>query len=110
MTLNMASLHYLILEYSPHVAFFASVAVGRTTTVHAAMAKNDVRAAIGWVGITLMSPLLGPLSHLVAGINRIRQDHISSQRNKSLKYYSGDLEPPVDNGRQAGLRTETALE
>ncbi|HUG57037.1 MAG TPA: cardiolipin synthase [Candidimonas sp.] len=91
----MASLHYLFLEYWPHLAFALSLAVGGTAAVHAAMTKNDVRAAIGWVGVILMSPLLGPFFYLVAGINRIRHDHISEQRNKNLKDYSGNQDPPL---------------
>src|SRR5690606_36446668 len=88
MTMNMAYLEYLASEYWPHLALLLSIAVGGTAAVHAAMTKNDVRAAIGWVGIIMMSPLLGPFIYLIAGINRIRQDHISEQRNKSLKHYA----------------------
>lgn len=95
MALNMTSLHSLFLEYWPHLAFVLSLAVGGTAAVHAAMTKNDVRAAIGWVGVILMSPLLGPCVYLIAGINRIRHDHISEQRNKSLKDYSGNPDPPL---------------
>ncbi|NYT59293.1 cardiolipin synthase [Alcaligenaceae bacterium] len=84
----MAYLEYLASEYWPHLALLLSIAVGGTAAVHAAMTKNDVRAAIGWVGIIMMSPLLGPFIYLIAGINRIRQDHISEQRNKSLKHYA----------------------
>src|SRR5690606_6515139 len=83
----MASLQSLFSEYWPHLAFLLSIAVGGTAAVHAAMTKHDVRAAIGWVGIIIMSPLLGPFIYLIAGINRIRHDHISEQRNKSLKQY-----------------------
>src|SRR5690606_8631427 len=82
-------------EYWPHLAFLLSLIVGGTAAVHAAMTKNDVRAAIGWVGVILMSPLLGPLVYLVAGINRIRRDHISEERNKSLKDYVTHPVPPI---------------
>jgi cardiolipin synthase len=91
----MASVHYFFLEYWPHLAFILSLAVGGTAAIHAAMTKNDVRAAIGWVGIIMMSPLLGPFIYLVAGINRIRHDHISEQRNKNLKDYSGAQDAPL---------------
>lgn len=90
----MASLQSLFSEYWPHLAFLLSIAVGGTAAVHAAMTKNDVRAAIGWVGIIVMSPLLGPFVYLIAGINRIRHDHISEQRNKSLKESSPNPPPP----------------
>ncbi|MGB3288208.1 MAG: cardiolipin synthase [Burkholderiaceae bacterium] len=91
----MASLEYLFSEYWPHLAFLLSLAVGGTAAVHAAMTKNDVRAAIGWVGVILMSPLVGPFFYLIAGINRVRRDHITDQRNRSLKDYAAISEPPV---------------
>src|SRR5690606_20799095 len=91
----MASLEYVVSEYWPHLAFLLSLAVGGTAAVHAAMTKNDVRAAIGWVGVILMSPLVGPFFYLIAGINRIRHDHITEQRNKSLKDFASIPEPPL---------------
>lgn len=95
MALNMATLRSVFLEYWPHLAFFLSLAVGGTAAVHAAMTKNDVRAAIGWVGVILMSPLLGPLVYLIAGINRIRHDHISEQSNKTDENHYRMQNPPV---------------
>jgi cardiolipin synthase len=95
----MASFQSLFLEYWPHLALVLSFLVGGTAAVHAAMTKNDVRAAIGWVGIIVMSPLLGPFFYLIAGINRIRQDHISEQRNKSLKEsLPNQPQPDIDLG------------
>ena len=61
MALNMASLQSVFLEYWPHLAFILSLVVGGTAAVHAAMTKNDVRAAIGWVGSTGLST--GPHVH-----------------------------------------------
>jgi len=97
----MASLEFLIREYWPHLAFLLSLAIGGTAAVHAAMTKNDVRAAIGWVGVIMMSPLLGPLFYLIAGINRIRHDHISEQRNKGFKDYA--LNPQLPAAQIDGL-------
>lgn len=89
----MTPLQTFVLEYWPHLVFALNLSVGGTAAVHAAMTKNDVRAAIGWVGIILMSPLLGPLFYLVAGINRIRHGHISVLRNKTLKDYASNTDP-----------------
>ncbi|MCC2596602.1 cardiolipin synthase [Pusillimonas sp. MFBS29] len=93
----MAYLEYLASEYWPHLALLLSIVVGGTAAVHAAMTKNDVRAAIGWVGIIMMSPLLGPFIYLIAGINRIRHDHISEQRNKSLKHDASENDLALAN-------------
>lgn len=66
-----------------------------TAAVHAAMNKTDVRAAIGWVGIILLSPLFGAFFYLIAGINRVRHDQISQQRDKSLRDYTTLDDSPI---------------
>ncbi len=80
----MTSLQLLLDEYWPQLVLLLSIVVGGSAAIHAAMTKTDVRAAIAWVGVIIMSPLLGPLIYLIAGINRIRHDQISDQRNRSL--------------------------
>ena len=44
------------------------------------MTKEEVRSALGWVGIIILSPILGALIYAVAGINRIRRSSIGLQR------------------------------
>src|SRR5690606_36134876 len=85
----------LLDEYWPHLVLLLSITVGGSAAVHAAMTKTDVRAAIAWVGVIIMSPLLGPFIYLIAGVNRIRHDQISDQRNRSLLQStpSGTLTP-----------------
>src|SRR5690606_16783447 len=51
--------------------------------------------AIGWVGIILLSPLFGAFFYLIAGINRVRHDQISQQRDKSLRHYSTLDDTPI---------------
>ncbi|ODS61462.1 MAG: hypothetical protein ABS38_11540 [Acidovorax sp. SCN 68-22] len=54
-----------------------------TSTVagaHAVMTKDEVRAAIGWVGVIILSPIVGPLLYAIAGVNRIRRASILAQR------------------------------
>jgi len=40
-------------------------------SVHAALHKRNVRAAIGWIGLAWFAPLFGPLLYFLLGINRI---------------------------------------
>lgn len=104
----MNPLHVFAQEYWPHIVFALSLSIGGTAAIHAAMTKNDVRAAIGWVGIILMSPILGPLLYLVAGINRIRQTHISVLRNKTLKDYAHNTTPVLaDVGTISGAQFQS---
>ena len=82
-------------EYWPHIVLVASGVIGTIAAVHAAMTKDDVRAAIGWVGVILLSPIIGAFLYLVAGINRIRQS-TAGQRRAEVERRQGQLaEPPV---------------
>ncbi|QFR34754.1 phospholipase D-like domain-containing protein [Ancylobacter sp. TS-1] len=67
-------------HYWPHIVLVTSGTVGIVAAIHAAMTKEDVRAAIGWVGVILLSPLIGAGLYLVAGINRIRQSAAGRRR------------------------------
>jgi len=87
------TLEHFLEMYWPHIAFAATGCASAAAAIHAAMTKNDVRAAISWVGVILMSPVFGPFLYLIAGINRIRRDQISQQR-ESLKEYAR-LPPPA---------------
>ena len=67
-------------HYWPHILAVISFALGATAAIHAAMTKDEVRAAIGWVGVIMLSPILGALIYAVAGINRMRRASIRDKR------------------------------
>ena len=75
----MPNLEEVFAGYWPHIIFAVTVVASVLAAVHAAMTKQDVRAAIGWVGIVIFSPLFGALLYFVAGINRIRRERVSQQ-------------------------------
>ena len=56
--------------YWPHILFALGLLMGIPAAIHAAMTKDDVRAAIGWVGVILLSPVLGAIIYAIAGVNR----------------------------------------
>lgn len=68
-------------NYWPHFLALLSFALGIPAIIHAAMTKEDVRAAAGWVGVVLLSPVIGALIYAVAGINRMRRSSIGLQRS-----------------------------
>lgn len=70
-----------IENYWPHFLALLSFALGVPAIIHAAMTKDDVRAAAGWVGVVLLSPVIGAAIYAVAGINRIRRSSIGLQRS-----------------------------
>lgn len=75
----------LLERYWPHIVLLVSVVASLATAIHAAMTKQDVRAAIGWVAVVVFSPLLGATFYLFAGINRVRRERVSQQRRLALQ-------------------------
>jgi cardiolipin synthase len=71
----------LLFTYWPHILAALSIVLGAAAAIHAAMTKEEVRAATGWVGVILLSPIVGAVLYAIAGVNRIRRATISSQRN-----------------------------
>ncbi|SOC41362.1 cardiolipin synthase [Rhizobium subbaraonis] len=69
-----------ISDYWPHVLVVLSIVLGTPAAIHATMTKEEVRAAIGWVGVILLSPILGAVIYYVVGINRIRRKTLTLQR------------------------------
>ena len=56
------------------VATTAVVAVlSVVTATHALLHKRDPRAALGWIAVSLLLPLIGPLLYTLFGFNRIRR-------------------------------------
>lgn len=83
MTAIVLTANEFLWEYWPHIVLVLSIVASLTASVHAAMTKEDVRAAIGWVAVILFSPLFGAFFYFVAGINRIRRERIKVKRKKS---------------------------
>ncbi|SFB81872.1 cardiolipin synthase [Bosea sp. CRIB-10] len=103
----------ILSAYWPHILGFASLVLTVVAASHAAMTKDEVRAAIGWVGVIVLSPIIGPLVYAVGGINRIRRASIVSQRrhgfgalSKAQTFEVSDAEVAGDVGRRfAALKT-----
>ena len=50
-----------------------ATAVALLASGHVVLHKRDVRAAIGWVGVIWIAPVVGAAAYLVFGVNRIRR-------------------------------------
>jgi cardiolipin synthase len=70
-----------LAAYWPHILAVLSVLLGVPAAIHATMTKDEVRAALGWVGIIVLSPVIGAILYAIAGINRIRRSSIGLQRS-----------------------------
>jgi cardiolipin synthase A/B len=75
--------------YWPFLIALISALIGVAAAIHAALTKDDVSAAIGWVGIILLSPLIGAALYAIAGINRIRRRSIGNRRIRMEDRVSG---------------------
>lgn len=58
-------------ELSSNVFAVVHVIVAAGVTVHALLNKRDIRAAIAWIGLAWLSPLVGAALYYVVGINRV---------------------------------------
>lgn len=67
MTPEWLNLAWAVLFTTAHVASALVV------TGHAILTKEDVRAAIGWIGLAWLAPLIGAMLYFLFGINRLRR-------------------------------------
>ncbi len=59
---------------------FLVVVAAAVAAVHAALYKDEVRAAIGWVAVIILVPLIGTILYYLIGINRIRRRAVALRR------------------------------
>lgn len=71
----------LLNAYWPHILATSSIVVGAVAAIHATMTKQEVRTALGWVGVIVLSPFIGAAIYGIAGINRIRRSNLGQQRS-----------------------------
>lgn len=72
----------LFVEYWPHILAAISVIMAAVAIVHVVMTKDEVRAAIGWAGVIVLSPIVGALVYAFVGVNRMRRANIASERRQ----------------------------
>lgn len=70
--------------YWPHILVVLSIILGVPAAIHVTMTKEEVRAAIGWVGVIVLSPVIGALIYAVGGVNRIRRKTLNLSREGLL--------------------------
>lgn len=85
-------------------------------SVHIVLTKSDVRAAIGWVGLVWLAPVVGSVSYALFGINRIRRQAGRMRRGRILPWLTAPNavalptpEVAIPSGVAAELRPLAAL-
>lgn len=71
-------------NYWPHILAVLSLVLGLVAAIHATMTKQEVRTAIGWVGVILLSPVLGAVIYGLFGINRMRSRSVNEKRRHAI--------------------------
>src|SRR5579862_908798 len=64
---------------------------------HIVLTKDDVRSAIGWIGLVWLTPVLGSVLYVLLGINRINRQARPMRRG-----------PPLDPADRAAEIRRTA--
>jgi cardiolipin synthase len=57
----------------PFIVGALDVMLALVVSAHVLLRKRDVRAAIGWIGLVWLAPIVGSVTYLVLGINRIKR-------------------------------------
>ena len=66
------------------------------STCHILLNKDDVRAAIGWMGLVWLVPGFGALLYMVLGVNRIRRRAVRERSARGLEPASDGVGPAED--------------
>ena len=64
---------YFFQHFWPHLTGIAAAVIEFWAACHAVLYKRDSRSTIGWVGLILLTPLVGAVLYWMFGINRIHR-------------------------------------
>lgn len=76
----MAAMDRWMEDIWPVLVFLLGLIVPVTASAHVVLYKRDVRAAIGWVGLIWLTPIVGVILYVLLGINRIRRRAVALHR------------------------------
>lgn len=62
-----------LIDMRSYIAGFIIGLLIFVASLHAVLYKRDTRATMGWVGVILLSPIIGATLYLLLGINRIKR-------------------------------------
>lgn len=71
-----------ILNYWPYVYIVVISFVSIWAAIHAVLWKRDVRSALGWAGLIVLSPGIGAALYFLFGINRVRRKAIALRASR----------------------------
>ncbi len=71
-----------LAKYWPYIFTVITSAVSLVTACHAILWKRDVRSALGWAGLIILSPGIGALLYFLLGINRVKRKAVALRTPK----------------------------
>jgi cardiolipin synthase len=77
-----------------------AIAIDAVAAAHAILTKRDVRAALGWAGLIILSPFVGALVYYLFGINRIAR---RASRELPLRFTERQIHPAHRGGAEDPL-------
>ena len=101
-----------IEPYWPYLLTVVTTMLSGVASIHAIMTKRDVRSALGWAGLVLLSPGVGVILYFCLGINRVRRKALAL-RDTRTRMPSGFYQFAVDPSETAdryGNDGETLLQ
>ena len=99
------------LVFWPYVVTLLNVVLSMIASGHAVLSKRDTRAAIAWVGVIWLAPILGVLLYVWLGINRIeRRARLLREGRPRLGWTVGPNRHPAEVPDQADSLSGTPLE
>ena len=66
-------MQHFLHDFWPHLTSLFVLVMEILAAGHAVLYKRDTRATIGWVGLILLTPIVGALLYWMFGINRIHR-------------------------------------
>ena len=81
------------MNVSAYVFALLVAASAVLAAIHVVMTKDDVRAAIAWLGFVLFVPFFGALFYVMFGVNRIRRRARHSRLKQGLHARSSNPKP-----------------
>ena len=79
---------YLLLHQAwPYFTALITVALMVGTAGHAILYKQDTRAAVAWVGVIWLAPVVGSVVYVLLGINRVKRRALA-QRGDDPPFYN----------------------
>lgn len=86
----------------------AAIHTGLTlgASAHVVLTKRDARAAIGWIGIIWLTPILGTVLYVMFGINRIRRKALALKRGRCPKSTAIESQPVPEDVLQRVIGDE----